>query len=47
MQTQRNELSKALINSNSNYTNSIEQVNVYTKQVESSEASLKDVITHT
>ncbi|MQF93847.1 MAG: biotin/lipoyl-binding protein [SAR202 cluster bacterium] len=35
-------LSKALINSNSNYTNSIEQVNVYTKQVESSEASLKD-----
>ena len=36
-------LSKALINSNSNYTNSIEQVNVYTKQLESSEASLKDV----
>ena len=35
-------LSKALISSNSNYTNSIEQVNVYTKQVESSEASLKD-----
>jgi len=35
-------LSKALINLNSNYINSIEQVNVYTKQLESSEASLKD-----
>ena len=35
-------LSKALINSNSNYTSTIEQVNVYLKQVESSEANLKD-----
>ncbi len=35
-------LSKALINSNSNYSSSIEQVDVYLKQVESSEANLKD-----
>tara|TARA_B100000214_G_scaffold7882_1_gene5729 strand:- start:275 stop:2314 length:2040 start_codon:yes stop_codon:yes gene_type:complete len=35
-------LSKVLINSNSNYSNSIEQVDVNNKLVESSEASLKD-----
>jgi len=35
-------LSKALINSNSNYTSSIEQVNVYLDQLESSNANLKD-----
>ena len=35
-------LSKALINSNSNYQSSIEQVDVYLDQVESSTASLKD-----
>ena len=35
-------LSKALINSNSHYTSTIEQVNVYLKQVASSEANLKD-----
>ena len=35
-------LSKALINSNSNYQSSIEQVNVYLDQLESSTATLKD-----